>query len=112
MDNPIYLGFSVLELSKLLRYETYYDKLQPSFGKGNSELPYTDCDSFVLSTKTKNITNHLKNLEVFFDFSNLNENHELHKFKNETPENIWIDEFDCLRFKIIRRKAYSFKCGD
>ena len=32
-DKPIYLGFSVLELSKLLMYETYYDKLQPDFGQ-------------------------------------------------------------------------------
>ena len=32
MDKPIYLGFSVIELSKLLMYETYYDKLQPYFG--------------------------------------------------------------------------------
>ena len=29
MDQPINLGFTVLELSKLLMYETYYDKLQP-----------------------------------------------------------------------------------
>ena len=29
MDKPIYLGFTVLELSKLLMYVTYYDKLQP-----------------------------------------------------------------------------------
>ena len=29
MDKPIYLGFAVLELSKLLMYETYYNKLQP-----------------------------------------------------------------------------------
>ena len=35
MDKPIYLGFSVLELSKLLMYETYYDKFQPSFGEDN-----------------------------------------------------------------------------
>ena len=28
MDKPIYLGSSVLELSKLLMYETYCDKLQ------------------------------------------------------------------------------------
>ena len=27
MDKPIYLGFSVLELSKILMYETNYDKL-------------------------------------------------------------------------------------
>ena len=29
MDKPIYLGFIVLELSKLLVYEAYYGKLQP-----------------------------------------------------------------------------------
>ena len=32
MDKPIYLGFSVLELSKLHMYSTYYDILQPYFG--------------------------------------------------------------------------------
>ena len=36
MDKPIYLGFTVLELSKLLMYETYYDKLQPYFGQENT----------------------------------------------------------------------------
>ena len=33
MDKPTYLGFDVLELSKLLMYETYYDKLQLYFGQ-------------------------------------------------------------------------------
>ena len=33
MDKPNYLGFSVLEMSKLLMYETYYDNLQPYFGR-------------------------------------------------------------------------------
>ena len=31
MDNPIYLGFSVLELSKVLMYETCYGKLHLNF---------------------------------------------------------------------------------
>ena len=75
-----------------------------------------DCDSFVLSIETQNIINNLKNLEFLFDFSNLNKNHELFsnknekvvgKFKIETPENIWIDEFVALR-----SKCYAFKCGD
>ena len=56
----------------------------------------------------------MNNLEDIFDFSNLDENHELFsnkkkkvigKFKIETPKNDWIDEFVCLR-----SKAYSFKC--
>ena len=36
-----------------------------------------DTDSSVLSVNTKDIIKDLKNLENFFDFSNLNENHEL-----------------------------------
>ena len=116
MDKPIYLGFIVLELSKLYMYETYYDKLQPYFGQENIQLHYMDCDSFVLSIETENIINDLKNLEDLFDFSNLDENHELFsnknkkfvgKFKIETPKNIWIDEFIALRSKM-----YVFKCED
>ena len=116
MDKPIYLGFSVLELSKLLMYETHYGKLQPYFGQDKLELHYMDCDSFVLSIETQNIINNLKNLEKLFDFSNLIKNHELFcnkikkvvgKFNTEPPENIWIDEVIALR-----SKCYAFKCGD
>ena len=116
MDKPIYLGFSVLELGKLLMYETYYDKLQPSFGQENIQLHYMDTDSFVLSVNTKDIVKDLKNLEDIFDFSNLDKNHELFSYKNkkvlgklriETPKSIWIDKFVCLRSKM-----YAFKCAD
>ena len=116
MDKPIYLGFSVLELSKFLMYETYYDKLQPYFGEENIQLHYKDTDSFVLSVNTKDIIRDLKNLEDKFDFSNLNKDHELFsnknkkkigKFEIETPKKIWIDEFVCLRSKM-----YAFKGGD
>ena len=116
MDKPIYLGCSVLESSKLHIYVTYYDKLQPYFGLENLQLHYMDTDSFVLSVKTKDIIKELKNFEDLFDFSNLNENHELFssknknvsgKFKIETPKNIWIDEFLALR-----SKCYAFRCGD
>ena len=55
MDKPIYLGFSVLELSKILMYETYYDNLQPYFGQENIQLLYMDTDSFVLSVNTDDI---------------------------------------------------------
>ena len=55
MDKAFYLGFAILELSKLHMYETYYDKSQPYFGKQKIQVHYMDCDSFVLSLKTKNI---------------------------------------------------------
>ena len=115
-DKPIYLRFSVLELSRFLMFETFYDKLHPYSGQENLKLHYMDCDSLVLSIETKNITDDLKNLEDLFDFSNLNEKYELlskknrkvvGKFKIETPESIWIGEFVALR-----SKCYAFKCGD
>ena len=114
--DPVYLDFSVLDLSKLLRYETYDDKLQPYFGQELIQLHYMDTDSFVLSVTTKDIIKDLRNLEDIFDFSNLDKNLELFSHKNKkaigkfkivTPKNIWIDEFVCLRSKM-----YAFKCGD
>ena len=60
MDKPIYLGFSILELSKLLMYETYYDILQPYFGQKNVQLHSMDSDSFVLSVITKDTIKDLK----------------------------------------------------
>ena len=35
MDKAKYVGFTILELSKLHMYETYYDTLQPYFGQEN-----------------------------------------------------------------------------
>ena len=77
MDKPIYLGYTVLELSKLHMYETYYDKLQPYFRQEIIHLHYMDTDSFVLSVNTKDVIKDLKNLEDICDFSNLDKNHEL-----------------------------------
>ena len=35
MNEPLYVGFAVLQLSKLHMYETNYDKLEPYFGQDN-----------------------------------------------------------------------------
>ena len=97
-------------------YEAYYDKLKPYFGQGNLHLHFMDTDSLVLSINTKNIIKDLKSLEDIFDFANLDKimNYSVTKtkkyvvnFKIETPKNIWVDEFVCLRSKM-----YAFKSGD
>ena len=77
MDKPGYLGFAMLELSKLHKHETYYGKLQPYFGQANIQLHYIDTDSFVLSVKKENIIKDIKHLDDILDFSNQDENHEL-----------------------------------
>ena len=71
-DKPTYLGFALLELSKILMYETYYEKLQPYLEQKNLQLHYMDTDSFVSSVDTKDIIKDLKKLYEFSDPSNLN----------------------------------------
>ena len=97
-------------------YETFYDKLQPYFGQENIQSHHIDTDKFVLSLNTKDIIKDLKIWKDVFNFSYLDENHEifsnnnrrlLGKFKTETPKNNWIDEFFGLRSKM-----YAFECGD
>ena len=60
MDKPIYLGFSVLELSKLHKCEPYYDKLLPYFGEKNLQCLYIDTDASILSIVWKAIIKDLK----------------------------------------------------
>ena len=83
MYRPIDLGFAVLELSKLHMYETYYDELQPFFGRKNIQRRYMDTDSFILSVNTKDLIRDLKILEDKIDFSNLDENLEFFSKKKQ-----------------------------
>ena len=42
-----------------------------------------DCDSFILSIKSENKISDLKNLGDIFDFSNIDEDHELYSEKKK-----------------------------
>ena len=115
VDKPKFLRFAVLQVSEILFYHTYFDKLQPYFGQEKIELNYMDTDSFVLSMKTENFIEDLKNLEDMFDFSKIDKKDELFSNKNkkvngkfniETPKVIWKNELVCLTSNM-----YSFRCG-
>ena len=47
MNKPIYLGQAILDISKTLMYEFWYDYLKPKYGD-NVRLCYMDTDSFVI----------------------------------------------------------------
>ena len=51
MNRPIYLGLSILEISKILMYEFWYDCMKPKYND-NVRLCYMDTDSFVMNIKT------------------------------------------------------------
>ena len=50
MNKPIYLGLSILEISKTFMYEFWYDYMKPKYND-NVKLYYTDTDSLSLTLK-------------------------------------------------------------
>ena len=46
MTKPLYLGMSILHISKILMYKFWYDYISPKYG-GKAKLCYTDPDSFI-----------------------------------------------------------------
>ena len=47
MNNPVYLGMSILDISKTLMYEFWYDYIKPKY-EDRAKLLYTDTDNFVI----------------------------------------------------------------
>ena len=70
MNKPIYSGFSILEISKILMYESWYEYIKPKYGD-NVRLCYTDtvvlCFMLKLKIFLKILLMMLKN---WFDTSN------------------------------------------
>ena len=52
MNKPVYLGLSILEISKTLMYEFWCDYIKPKY-QNNIKLCYMDTDSFIINIKTK-----------------------------------------------------------
>ena len=47
MNKPLYLGLSILEISKTLMYGFWYDYIKPKY-QDNAKLCYMDTDSFII----------------------------------------------------------------
>ena len=70
MDKPIYLGLSILEISKTLTYEFWYDYMKRKYNS-NVKLCYMDTDSFIMNIKTNDFYRDIaSDVENRFDTSN------------------------------------------
>ena len=52
MNKPVYIGQAVLDISKMLMYEFWYDYLEPKYGD-KIKLCYMDTDSFIFYVETE-----------------------------------------------------------
>ena len=117
INKPIYLGQAVLDLSKTLMYEFWYDYLKPMYGD-KIKLCYTNTDSFIMHIKTDDFYKDISaDVNKWFDTSNFNKNDNrpleigknkkaLRKFKDDLGGKIMT------KFVALRAKTYSFLIDD
>ena len=70
MIKTLYLGLSILDISKILMYEFCYDHIKQKYGY-RAKLCYTDTDSFIIYIKMEDVFQDISNdVEKWFDKSN------------------------------------------
>ena len=91
MKNPIYLGQTILDLSKIVMYEFHYDYMKPKFK--DFQLCYMDTDSLVYHIKTEDFYADIANdVEERFDTSGYVPDRSLSLEKNKKVIGLMKDE--------------------
>ena len=115
MNKPIYLGLSILEISKLLMYEFWYAYMKPKYGD-SVKLCYMDTDSFIMNIKTEDFHKDIANdVEKRFDTSNYEVDRPLPTGKNKKVIGLMKDELGgriITEFVALRPKTYSYLTDD
>ena len=117
MNKPIYLGQAILDISKTLMYEFWYDYIKPKYGD-KARLCYMDTDSFVMHIKTEDFYKDIADdVERWFDTSNydVKDKRPLPVAKNKKVIGMFKDELSgkiMIEFCALRAKSYSFLIDD
>ena len=113
MNKPIYLDQAILDISKILMYEFWYDYIKPEYGD-KTRLCYTDTDSFIMHIKTDDFYKDINSdVDKWFDTSNYdkNDNRPLEIGKNKKLLGKFKDELGgkiMTKFCALRANTYSF----
>ena len=110
LKKPIYTGFSVLDLSKVLMYQFHYEYIKPQYGQ-HSRLLFTDTDSLMYHITTNDVYQDMKEDLELFDTSDYPSNHPLHSNANKKVIGKMKDETagePIKEFVGLRPKMYSF----
>ena len=115
MNKAIYLGLSILDISKILMYEFWYDYMKPKYND-KVKLCYMDTDSFVMNIKTNDFYKDIANdVEKRFDTSSYEVNIPLLTGKNKKVIRLIKDKLGggiITEFVALRPKTYSYLTDD
>jgi hypothetical protein len=115
LNKPIYVGFSVLDLSKHLMYDFHYNFMLEKYGHERVKLLFTDTDSLCYGVQTEDFYADMLEYKEKFDMSDYPADHKCYnttnkkvigKFKDETSGDA-IVEFDGLKAKMYSLNQIS-----
>ena len=64
LDKPVYTGMTILDNSKILMYDFFYNELKRQYGP-KCELLYTDTDSLLLEIETDDVSKDIEKTKIF-----------------------------------------------
>ena len=106
---PTYVGFSILELSKLHMYEFHYRHMMQLYGK-RAKLLFTDTDSLCYEVTTPDIYKDMLKNSFYYDTSNYDKTHPNYSETNAKVLGKMKDECGGImpmEFVGLRAKMYS-----
>ena len=109
LNKPIYVGFTVLDLSKWKMYDFHYNFIKKNF---DAELLFTDTDSLTYEIKSENVYEEFFKCKHLFDFSNYSKDSQFFDQTNKKVIGKIKDEFGrviVIEFVGLKSKMYSMK---
>ncbi|XP_021342706.1 uncharacterized protein LOC110443060 [Mizuhopecten yessoensis] len=110
LNKPVYVGQTILDLSKCIMYEFYYKYLKPRYGDG-IKLLMTDTDSLLYHVQCPDVYDDMYRDRHLFDLSNYPIDHRCHDTKNKKIPGYFKDETGSepiAEFVGLRAKMYSY----
>ena len=117
MNKPVYLGMSILDISKTRMYEFWYDYIKPKY-QDKAKLCYTDTDSFIIHIKTEDFYKEIANdVEKWFGTFNYDENNKrpLRIGKHKKIIGLFKDQLGgkiMTEYIGLRAKTYAYLMDD
>lgn len=113
LDKPIYVGLSILDISKELMYDFFYKVLKRKYGS-KVTLCYMDTDSFILEIETDDFYRDMRDKDMVdnFDTSDYPKSHPNFSLKNKKVIGKFKDEANgsiITEYIGLRPKLYAWK---
>ena len=112
LNKPIYVGFTVLDLSKWKMYDFHYNFIKKNF---DAELLFTDTDSLTYEIKSKDFYEEFFKHKHLFNFSNFSKDSKFYDSQNKMVVGKMKDEFKgnpINKFVALKLKIHSVLSND